>query len=202
MSFSPKSIRLAVEPDTDQIRAIYEPIVEQTYISFEYSTPDASELWERIQKTLDQWPWLVCEVENVIAGFAYASHHRSRTAYQWCAELSVYVDPRFQNRKIARALYMTLIEILKMQGYYNAYAGIALPNPVSVAFHEGLGFTKIGEYTSIGHKLGKWHNVGWWELNLQPYAEDPDKPKPLPRIIDQPKFSEILKKGTDLIKDI
>ena len=107
MSSSAIQIRLATKEDAEPVRAIYQPIVEQTFISFEYTTPDTAEIWNRIQRTLEQWPWLVCQIGDQIAGFAYAGPHRSRDAYQWCCELSVYIGDRFQNRKIASALYIT-----------------------------------------------------------------------------------------------
>jgi len=157
MSSLVKEIRLANEKDTDSLRAIYRPIVEKTHFSFEYLTPDRSEFWKRIRKTLDHFPWLVCLIKGEVAAFAYAGHHRSRDAYKMVHRTFSVCRPYFQKRKVASALYLTLIEILKLQGYFNAYAGISLPNPESVAFHKAFGFSRIGEYSSVGYKFGKWH---------------------------------------------
>ena len=78
---------------------------------------------KRIENTLEQFPWLVCEIDGKVAGYAYASKHRERAAYQWSADLSIYVDKKYHRNHIATALYTALIELLKSQGYYSAFAG-------------------------------------------------------------------------------
>jgi phosphinothricin acetyltransferase len=79
---------------------------------------------------------------------------------------------------IGRAIYNELIAILTRQGYANAYAGIALPNPASVAFHETMGFRRVGVYAEVGFKLGRWHDVGWWALRLADSPSGPAEPIP------------------------
>jgi phosphinothricin acetyltransferase len=108
-----------------------------------------------------------------IGGYAYACKHRTREAYQWCCEVSVYVAPEFLRKGLGKTLYLSLFERLRERGYVNAYAGITLPNPQSVGFHEALGFTLIGRYPKIGYKLGEWRDVGWWGLTLQPHPKTP-----------------------------
>ena len=83
-------------------------------------------------------------------------------AYQWSVDVSVYVHERARRRGMARALYGALSTVLVQQGFYNAYAGIALPNAASIGFHEALGFALVGVYRKVGFKLGSWHDVGWW----------------------------------------
>ena len=97
-----------------------------------------------IENTLSSFPWLVCEVDGVAAGYAYASKHRERAAYQWSADLSIYVDENYHRRYIAKALYKALEDILKLQGYYTVFAGVTIPNPKSEAFHTAYGFETIG----------------------------------------------------------
>jgi phosphinothricin acetyltransferase len=116
-----------------------------------------------LAKVQAQAPWLVCHLDGQVAGYAYASAHRDRAAYQWNREFSVYVDEAFRRRKVAHALYLALASLCAMQGYVNALAGIALPNEASVRFHESCGFVKAAEFHRVGHKLGRWHDVGWWE---------------------------------------
>jgi phosphinothricin acetyltransferase len=169
-------IRLATPEDAAGILAIYARYIETTSFTFETETPSVEEFAERIKNYLLIWPWLVCEIEGDIAGYAYATRHRERTAYQWCVESSVYIHDDFQRVGIARALYTALFEILKKQGFRNVYAVINLPNDKSVVFHESCGFKYFATYEKVGYKLGKWKNVGWWKLSLNEYGNEPEAP--------------------------
>jgi phosphinothricin acetyltransferase len=185
-------IRLATESDAEQIQAIYAPFVQHTPISFELEPPTMEEMRTRICKTLAQFPWLVCESDRRVLGYAYASSHRTRAAYQWAVDFSVYVDPSAQRSGIGRALYTVLKQIARLQGFFVAYGGIALPNPASVGLHEALGFTPIGVYRQVGYKLGAWHDVGWWQCELCPRTADPALPLPLARVIQSPEWAILL----------
>ena len=169
-------IRLAQLSDVSAIQGIYAPFVQNSHTSFEYEVPSVTELGERIQATLTYAPWLVYEQYQHVMGYAYAGHHRSRTAYQWSVELSVYVGEDFRRKGIARVLYTSLVALLRLQGFYNAYIGIALPNPASVAFHERFGFKPVGVYHGVGYRQGVWDDVGLWEMNIQPKAKHPTAP--------------------------
>ena len=171
-------IRLAASADAPQIAAIYRPFCEESHVSFEIDAPDEVEMAARIDKINRRFPWLVDEVDGKVAGYAYASPHRERAAYRWAVDLTVYVHERFRGGGIGRALYSELFGRLRAQGLFKAYAGIALPNPASQAFHESMGFTLVGIYRKIGYKLGAWWDVGWWQLALQPEADPPAEPKP------------------------
>jgi phosphinothricin acetyltransferase len=118
----------------------------------------------------------VAEVDNEIVGYAYASSHRERKAYQWCCESSVYIKAGSQRLGLASQLYRALFENLKNKGLVHVYAGITLPNAKSVAFHEAFGFRPIGVYKDIGFKLGEWHSVGWWGFQLSPTVKSPNPP--------------------------
>ena len=170
------SIRLATPADAKAILAIYAPYIENTSFTFETETPTVKEFAERISNYLLNWPWLVCEMDGKIAGYAYATRHRERTAYQWCTESSVYIHDDHQRTGIARALYTALFEILKKQGFRNVYAVINLPNDRSVSFHESCGFEYFATYEKVGYKLGKWKNVGWWRLILNEFGDEPAAP--------------------------
>jgi L-amino acid N-acyltransferase YncA len=168
-------IRVVSHTDADDILAIYAPIVRDTTISFEVDTPSREEMQKRI--LLSTLPWLVLETDQKVRAYAYASPHRSRIAYQWSVDVSVYVDSQAYRRGYGRRLYQTLFGILRAQGYYTAYAGIALPNEASVRLHEAVGFRMIGMYRNVGYKLGRWRDVGWWELALRHYDQLPKPPR-------------------------
>src|SRR5262245_54058770 len=160
-------IRVAVEADAAAVAAIYAPFVETSHTSFELIAPPPQEMWTRIAAILETHPWLILELDGEVLGYAYASVHRSRAAYQWSTEVSVYVKSGVRRSGVGRSLYRALFAVLVEQGFYNAYAGIALPNDASVALHEALGFYPVGVYDEIGFKNGVWHSVGWWQLMLR-----------------------------------
>jgi len=166
----------------------------------EYKEPSLRSLKKRVVEALDLWPWLVFRVNEVLAGYAYAGAHRQRPGYKWCTELSVYVDSGHHKKGIATALYTSLIAILNIQGYRNAYAGITLPNPTSVSFHQSMGFKHIGTYQKVGYKHGKWHDVGWWALTIQDHPVDPELPSPISKLKDTQIFNEAINAGLHLVK--
>lgn len=178
------TIRLARQEDVPAMLDIYRPYIESTPFTFETKMPSVCEFEERLRKVLEFTPWLVFEtVENghsKLAGYAYASRHRDREAYRWTVEVSVYVDSKFHRRGIGRALYVKLFGMLREQGFRMALAGVTLPNPSSVHLHESMGFRPCGRYTSVGFKLGGWHDVGWWELSLNDSREAPGMIRPYP----------------------
>jgi L-amino acid N-acyltransferase YncA len=171
-----KHIRLASPDDAERIHAIYAPYVQSTSVSFEVKEPSIEEMAQRIHNISLKYPWLIYSMSERILGYAYASKHRERAAYQWSVEVSVYIDPNYQRHGIASMLYTTLFRILLDQNFYNAYAGITLPNPASVTLHEKMGFKPIGVFREVGYKLDAWHDVGWWHLSLQEKNDQPDLP--------------------------
>lgn len=182
-----KVIRLAQESDAENMLSIYAPIVRETAISFEVEPPSIAQFQQRIRDILKWTPWLVCEIDGKTIGYAYAGKHRQRAAYQWCVESSVYVGVDSRGKGVGKALYTSLLKVLQLQGFYNVYAGITVPNPASVALHEAVGFSPVGVYQLIGYKLGKWHDVGWWQLSLKP---ERISPVTLPLALSQVKNSD------------
>lgn len=160
-------IRMATPADAPAVQEIYAPIVRDTATSFEYEIPTVEEMRRRIEATLEKHPWLVCERDSRVIGYAYAGTHRARAAYQWTAEVSVYVAADARRGGVAFRLYTALFDELRRRGFHMAVAGITLPNPPSVALHERMGFVPLGVFHEIGYKFGAWRDVGWWEMKLQ-----------------------------------
>ncbi len=188
-------IRLVGESDAEPIQAIYAPIVRDTAISFELEPPSVAEMARRVRETLARWPWLVCERDGELLGYAYASRHRERAAYQWSLDVWVYTRPDARRGGVGRALYGSLLTILALQGYHGAYAGITLPNAASVGLHEAVGFVPVGVYRGVGYKLGAWHDVGWWQRVLLPRLAGPEPPVALPSVRGAAGFAEALASG-------
>jgi phosphinothricin acetyltransferase len=191
---------LATALDGEAVAAIYRPVVAETAISFETTLPDGDEMTRRIDETLPSYPWLVCEVDGRTAGYAYATRHRVRGAYQWSVDTSVYVAETFRRRKVGRGLYTSLFATLAAQGYFNAFAGIALPNPASVALHEAMGFEPIGVYRRVGYKLDRWHDVGWWQLILRRHEASPAGPLDLDAVSSRSDWAGLLRRGESVIR--
>lgn len=194
-------IRLATRHDAEQTLHIYAPIVNDTVQSFELTPPSVNEMAQRILKTLERLPWLTCEQNGTIMGYAYANPHRVRAAYQWSAEVSVYVDARHRRKGIGRALYTSLFNLLRVQGFVNAYAGITLPNADAVHMHEAMSFTPVGVYQGVTYKFGAWHDVGWWQLQLQARVPSPTLPLDLKLGQEAPDWQEALISGEALIRE-
>jgi L-amino acid N-acyltransferase YncA len=165
--------------DAAACAAIYAPFVTETAVSFEEQPPDAAEFATRIERISETHPFLVAVDGQRVIAFAYGSKHRDRGAYRWAADVAVYVAPTSRRTGVGRALYGALLPLLARQGFRVACAGITLPNAASVGLHEAVGFAPVGVYREIGYKLGAWHDVGWWQLQLAPRGEDPP-PVPAP----------------------
>lgn len=167
-------IRLATPADGPAVAEIYAPYVQQTAISFEAEPPCGADMSNRIAAVLPNYPWLVFEADDRVIAYAYGRQFRDRFAYQWTAEVGLYVDGKQRGKGVGRALYSRLLPILGAQGYCTLTAGVTLPNPASVALHESFGFRKVGVLRQMGYKLGNWHDVSWWDLILRTPREPSD----------------------------
>lgn len=172
-------IRTARPADAAAIQAIYAPIVRDTPISFETEPPTAAEMERRIASTLQQFPWLVGEDERgQVNGYVYAGKHAERAAYRWSVGVSAYVREDCRGRGVGRGLYTRLFGLLAGLGYYQAFAGITLPNAASVGLHEAVGFKPVALYRHVGFKLGTWYDVGYWQRELRtPGPQAPGEPQ-------------------------
>lgn len=194
-------IRLAEKRDISGILEIYSPFILETSVTFEETVPTEDSFWERMQGIMAELPYLVCEIDGRIAGYAYASGYRSRASYRWSKEVSVYIHPEFQRRRVAHALYTSMNEMVRYQGVADLLAIITMPNEASVSFHEHFGYVKCGEFSKVGYKLNQWQNVGWFELFLQDENEPPkERILPLDEITGLPIFQEAIQKGLAKLK--
>ena len=175
-------IRRATGADAPALLAIYTPYVLETAISFEFAPPSTAAFQTRIHDILQSYPFLVAQdgSDGPIVGYAYASSFKSREAYQWCAETSVYVAQDRRGQGWGGRLYSALLPILARQGIQKAYACITWPNAASIAFHERMGFVMEARFTRCGFKLGQWRDVVWMAKTL---GED-DPPPPLRKAAD------------------
>lgn len=166
--------RLASPGDAAALLRIYGQYID-TGITFETELPSEAEFRERITSVLEGYPYLVCEEDGRIAGYAYAHRKFERAAYGWIAELTVYLDGDFRGRGIAKQLYDRLLALLKLQNIHLAYAIVTDPNPASERFHEKMGFLRRAVFPNIGYKNG-WLGIIWFEKQL---ISDPGEPAPV-----------------------
>lgn len=160
-------IRPVNEFDAHHIVEIYNPYIKETTITFEEEPASDSEMKRRIEKvqTLGL-PWICGEVDGNLAGYAYATRWRERSAYRYTAESVIYLNKELAGQGYGSQLYTALIENLKSTSIHMVIGVIALPNPASIALHEKLGFDKVAHFTEVGFKFGNWLDVGYWELML------------------------------------
>ncbi len=177
------TVRLATVGDAPELLAIYAPYVTSTPITFEYEVPSVTEFETRIKTVSDRFPWLVCEADGKIAGYAYISPHYERAAYQWDAELSIYLSEAYHRLGIALNLYKCLFELAAAQGYCNLYSLITVPNEPSMGLHAACGFHPVGTYPHTGYKFGTWYDMCVLEKPLRDFQES-FNPQPTKSIQD------------------
>lgn len=172
-------IRLASTDDADDIRAVYAPFVD-TPVTFEEEAPSCEAYRERIAEICEKYPCLVAEENERIVGFAYAHELRERIAFQWNAELSVYLAPTTQGQGVGSRLYAALIELLRLTGIKAVYGVVTSPNPASEHLHRAFGFALMGTQPHAGFTCGAWHDVAWYVREIAPFEDEPAPPAPFP----------------------
>ena len=172
-------IRFARAEDCPALLDIYAQYIH-TPITFEYELPSAAEFARRISSTLaDGYPYLVCQDGDEVLGYAYAHRLGERAAYQWNAELSIYLSSRAAGRGLGTALYLTLMDLLRLQGVKTVCGIVTRPNPASEGLHRALGFRLTGVREKAGYKNGTWHDVMWLEKPLGTYGPQPSPVLPV-----------------------
>lgn len=159
-------IRPVALADAPAICRIYDHYIAHTVVTFEEEPVAPAEMEGRITALVPQFPWLVAEEGGTVVGYAYASTWRTRTAYRFVAETTVYLAPEAMGRGLGASLYTALLTALRERGFHVAMGVIALPNDASVALHEKLGFAKAAHFPEVGRKFGRWVDVGYWQLML------------------------------------
>ena len=167
-------IRAAAMQDVPAILEIYRPYILETAYTFEYEVPSLEAFRQRFLAITAEHPWLVWEEAGEILGYAYGEKAFGRAAFQWDADLAIYLRPECHGRGIGRALYTAVEEILRQQGYLVAYGVVTSSNTGSCAFHRAMGYRELAEFPACGWKFDRWYGVTWFEKRLQ--DGDPAKP--------------------------
>lgn len=167
-------LRLAAPADAAALLEIYGQYIE-TPVTFEYCLPTQEEFAARIAEFGGTYPYLAAEEDGKAVGYAYAHRFAGRAAYQWGAELSVYLDRAHTGQGLGRRIYGALMELLRLQGVRTVYGCVTLPNEKSERLHEAMGFRRAGVFRNAGYRCGAWRGVAWFEKEIAPY----DVPGPL-----------------------
>jgi L-amino acid N-acyltransferase YncA len=157
-------IRFATVDDAERICVIYNHYIDNSIATFEEESVAVSDMQDRVGDASEEQPWFVYELDNGLAGFAYASPWKSRCAYRFSLETTVYLSRDHLGQGIGTELYRHLIEAIRTKNIHSLIAAIALPNEASIALHENLGFKKVGQFLEVGWKFDHWIDVGYWEL--------------------------------------
>lgn len=161
-------IRFATEADAQALVKIYNYYITNTVITFEELPVTVEEFAGRIRKVLEGgYPYLVAEEDGEILGYAYSTQFRTRVAYRFTTETTVYLKHGVTGKGLGTALYTALLDELRLRKFHVALGGITVPNPASQALHEKMGFKKIAHFSECGFKFNQWLDVGFWELKLE-----------------------------------
>lgn len=186
--------RRATEDDVVSILAIYAPYVTDSAITFEYDVPSEEEFRQRIRTISAEYPYFVCESDGQIIGYAYAHRHMERAAYQWNAEISIYIRQGFTGKGLGKTMCQALIDLLRLQGIRNVFSCVTIPNERSAHLHHSMEFSTEGIFQNAGYKCGKWQTIAWFRKNIAPYSNEPAPFLPISRI-DRQLIDSILEKN-------
>ena len=169
-------IRDAADEDAKACAAIYAPYVTDTAITFEIEPPTPADMADRIATAQRTHAWLVLVEDDDVIGYAYGGEFKTRPAYRWACEVSVYLERGRRRTGAGRALYTALFDRLAARGFRMLIAGMTLPNDASVGLHRAMGFQPVGTYHRIGWKHGTWHDVAWVQRPLGEHMDPPAEP--------------------------
>lgn len=182
-------IRTASVEDAEELLAIYKPYVEKTAISFEYDVPEVSEFRRRIAHTLEKYPYLVAERDGELLGYAYMGPFVGRAAYDWAAEVSIYVKEDKRKLGVGKCLYQALEAVAKAQNILNLNVCIGYPDQDdeyltknSVQYHGHMGYQMVGKFHNCGYKFGRWYHMVWMEKLIGVHVDRPDAVIPFPHL--------------------
>ena len=152
------SIRRATPADIPAITRIYAHAVRHGTASFELEPPDESEMTRRQRGLLDGgYPYLVADIDGAVVGYAYAGPYRTRPAYRYTVENSIYIAPEAHRRGLGRALLDRLIVECEARNYrlMIAVIGDSAQTP-SIELHRAAGFRMVGAFEAVGYKFDRW----------------------------------------------
>lgn len=187
------TFRLALASDARRCLAIYAPLVRETPVSFELEPPSEPAMAARITEVLAFAPWLVAEEDGRLLAFAYATRFRAREAYRFTAETTIYAAPEARGRGIGTALYAALVDALRLAGFRSCVGVIVVPNDASLALHARTGFRRAGRVEAAGFKLGAWHAVEMWQLDLADDGLVPERTLVPRELASDPRFDALLR---------
>lgn len=170
-------LRMATLEDAKEILNIYNPYIENTCITFEYNLLSLEDFRARMAGIMERFPYIVCELDGKIAGYAYTSPAHTRAAYSWNCDISIYLDSNLRGQGLGTLLYRAIFDFMKEMGYYNIYALVTSANPASLAFHKKLGFEVECVSENTGFKFGKWLNVTHLVKRIGDFSKAPDPVK-------------------------
>ena len=178
-------IRTVRETDAGQLLDIYGWYVRNTAVTFDYEVPSIEAFTGKMRRIQEKYPYLAAEEDGKILGYAYAGPFVGRNAYDWSAELTIYLAPGCRRRGIGRALYTALERALRGMGILNLYACIGDPDEEdeyltkdSERFHAHMGFVRVGTFRKCGCKFGRWYNMIWMEKMIGEHAGKPAPVEP------------------------
>ena len=170
--------------DAKELRDIYSPYVTDTAVSFEYNVPSLDEFKSRIARISDRYPYIKAMEGDVITGYAYAGPFKTRQAYDWSVEVTVYVRQTERRKGIGKQLYAVLENTLADMGILNMNACIAMPKEAdehltkdSYLFHKKMGFNPVGTFHDSGFKFNTWYDMIWMEKMIGPHTQAPSSVK-------------------------
>lgn len=180
------TIRIAKIEDADKLLKIYSYYVTNTAISFEWNVPSLQDFSERIENTLKKYPYIVAEInqnnQKKIIGYAYAGAFKTRTAYDWSVETSIYVDKDFRHCGVGKLLLERLEQLLQKQNFLNVNACIAFTEKESeyltngsYKFHQKMGYTLVGTFHKCGYKFDQWFDMIWMEKIIGKHIQNQPK---------------------------
>lgn len=180
------TIRIAKIEDADKLLKIYSYYVTNTAISFEWNVPSLQDFSERIANTLKKYPYIVAEInqnnQKKIIGYAYAGAFKTRAAYDWSVETSIYVDKDFRHCGVGKLLLERLEQLLQKQNFLNVNACIAFTEKESeyltndsYKFHQKMGYTLVGTFHKCGYKFDEWFDMIWMEKIIGKHIQNQPK---------------------------
>ncbi|MDS0526617.1 GNAT family N-acetyltransferase [Clostridium sp. SHJSY1] len=159
-------IRNVKVEDSKEIVDIYNYYILNTCITFDMNELSLKEMEEKIKAKRNKEPWIVYEEENKILGYAYVGEWRSKAAFNFTKEVTIYLNPKKKGSGIGTKLMEELIKMCKESGIRTLISVITVPNDISSSLHEKFGFNKVAYYEKVGFKQEKWLDVESWQLHI------------------------------------